>query len=283
MRPVGSDGGHLPRQDRRVAPGPGRGRPPRPRRPRGGGGERASRVDFVGALAAGAEAGRRAGAVAIGLIAEVKRRSPSKGDLAPDLDPAALARRLRSRRRRLPLGAHRRDRTSAESAADLEAARAATSLPALRKDFTVAPLDLYDAAGDGRRRGAAHRRRPRATTSWPSCIGLADELGLAALVEVHDEAELERALDAGATLVGVNQRDLHTFEVDTRPGGRGRRRDPRRRGQGRRVRRRGADDVAELEAAGFDAVLVGEALVTAEDPACELPSHQLLGRSTPCS
>jgi indole-3-glycerol phosphate synthase len=152
------------------------------------------------------------------------------------------------------------------SADDLAEARAACELPVLRKDFTVSQADIYDARAMGA--DAVLLIAAALTTAELSAFRLlADDLDMAALVEVHDEDELERALDTGATLVGVNQRDLRTFEVD--PG-----RAERlaavippgvvkvaESGIGGRV------DVALLADCGYDAVLVGESLVTSADPA----------------
>jgi indole-3-glycerol phosphate synthase len=151
------------------------------------------------------------------------------------------------------------------SRADLQEARAACGLPVLRKDFTVDDRDVVDA----RLMGAdavllivaalddAELRR---------FSGLAADLGLAALVEVHDEAELDRALEAGATLVGVNGRDLRTFAVDLDVFGRLAGRMPAGAVTVAESGLRGADDARRVAAAGYDAVLVGESLVTSPDP-----------------
>jgi indole-3-glycerol phosphate synthase len=200
----------------------------------------------------------------VAVVAEIKRRSPSKGDLFPDLDPASVARQYE-----VGGAACLSVLTDAEffggSPSDLQAARAAVALPALRKDFTVSPHDVVDT----RLMGADAVLLIVAALSDSELAdfhALAIELGLDALVEVHDEAELERAQAAGATLIGVNQRDLVTFEVDT--------------GRAVRIARRipagvvkvaesgivGAEDAAALAEAGYDAVLVGEALVTSGDP-----------------
>ena len=200
----------------------------------------------------------------IGVIAEVKRRSPSKGDLAADLDPAVLARQYADG------GANCLSvLTDVEffggSAGDLAAARNACSLPVLRKDFTVCAHDVADA----RLMGADCVLLIAAALERDELVrlhALATDLGLDVLVEIHDEPELEVALAAGASLVGVNQRDLVTFAVD----------------HDRAVRMgglmpadvvavaesgvRGPDDAAALAAAGYRAVLVGESLVTAGDP-----------------
>lgn len=201
----------------------------------------------------------------VAVIAEIKRRSPSKGPLAAGLDPAALA------------SAYQRGGAAAisvltdtdffgGSAADLAAARQAVALPVLRKDFTIAPADVYDA----RIMGADCLLLIVAAldpSELADLLSLARSIGLDALVEVHDETEADKALSVGATMVGVNQRDLVTFEVDT--------------DRARRVAAalpagvvavaesgiRDGDDVVRLADAGFAAVLVGETLVRAADPA----------------
>ncbi len=199
----------------------------------------------------------------LAVIAEVKRRSPSKGDIATDLDPAALAAQYQA-------GGARGVSVLIDaeffggSPDDLAAARAACSLPVLRKDFTVCAADVFDA----RIMGADAVLLIVAALSDDELVGLltvAQELALDALVEVHDAAELDRALDVGASLVGVNQRDLTTFEVD----------------RGRAVRLaehipaevvavaesgiEGAEDARALAGAGYQAVLVGESLLRASD------------------
>jgi indole-3-glycerol phosphate synthase len=209
--------------------------------------------DFAGAL-------RGSG---ITCIAEVKRRSPSKGDLDPGLQPDLLAKEY------LAGGAACLSvLTDASffggSVDDLVTARHASGLPVLRKDFTVQELDVVDA----RLMGADAVLLIVAALDDDELARFqarADALGLAALVEVHDEAELERALAAGARLVGVNQRDLRTFAVD----------------QDRAVALaaripvdvvavaesgiRDAEDARRLAGAGYDAILVGETLVRAPD------------------
>ena len=201
----------------------------------------------------------------LSVIAEVKRRSPSKGDLAPELDPAALARDY-ERGGAAGLSVLTDEDFFGGSAADLAAARAACSLPVLRKDFTVCESDVVDA----RLMGADAVLLIAAAlddAELAGLHGLAGELGLDALVEIHDEAELERAVAVGATLIGVNQRDLVSFEVDHRRA--------ERVGQAIpagvvRVAESGVRDPADarrLAEAGFDAVLVGETLVRSPDPA----------------
>ncbi len=146
------------------------------------------------------------------MIAEVKRRSPSKGPIAPDLDPAALAGEYQAGGAACLSVLTDADYFSG-SAADLVAAGAACTLPVLRKDFTVSAADVCDA----RLMGADAILLIVAALSddeVATFLALARELTLDALVEVHDEDELDRALAAGAELVGVNQRDLTTFSVD---------------------------------------------------------------------
>ena len=200
----------------------------------------------------------------LGVIAEVKRRSPSKGDLHPDLDPATLA-----------VAYAEGDATclsvltDAEffggSAADLAAARSAVALPVLRKDFTVCAADVCDA----RIMGADAVLLIVAALDDAELAdfhALAHDVGLDALVEVHDEAEVERALKVGASLIGVNQRDLVTFAVDTDRAVRVAAAIP---DTVVRVAESGIDgpaSAARLAAAGYDAVLVGESLVTSGDP-----------------
>src|SRR5690606_27311825 len=143
----------------------------------------------------------------------VKRRSPSRGDLAAGLDPAALAAAY-ERGGATCLSVLTDREFFGGSPDDLRAARAAVSLPVLRKDFTVSEADVCDA----RIMGADAVLLIVAALDQAELAAfhqLAGEIGLDALVEIHDEAELERALEVGATLVGVNQRDLVTFEVDT--------------------------------------------------------------------
>jgi indole-3-glycerol phosphate synthase len=157
------------------------------------------------------------------------------------------------------------------SADDLAEARSAVDLPVLRKDFTVGTADVCDA----RLMGADAVLlivAALAPGELGDLLGAARGLGLDALVEVHDEAEAEVALDAGAEVIGVNQRDLVTFEVDTQRAVRvaGSLPDHIVRVAESGVRHR--DDVTRLADAGFDAVLVGEALVTAPDPGAALAS-----------
>ncbi len=201
----------------------------------------------------------------VAVVAEIKRRSPSKGDLRPDLDPASLARHYR-RGGAACLSVLTDSEWFGGSVADLRAAREAVDLPVLRKDFTVDERDVADA----RIMGADCVLLIVAAlddAELQRFCALAQDLGLDALVEVHDEAELRRALQAGAELVGVNQRDLLTFEVDQDRAARLAQAIPDGVVSVGESGIAGPADAARLSDAGYDAVLVGESLVRCEDPA----------------
>jgi indole-3-glycerol phosphate synthase len=200
----------------------------------------------------------------VSLIAEVKRASPSKGPLAPDLDPDRLAREYEAGGASA-LSVLTDEQFFLGSVEDLVKARAAVGLPVLRKDFTVCAADVLDArimGADAVLLIAAALQ----TAELPELLGLAVTVGLDALVEVHDESEADLALGAGATLIGVNQRDLVSFEVDTQRAVRVARSLPPGITLVAESGIRDRADVARLGQAGFDAVLVGETLVTARDP-----------------
>jgi indole-3-glycerol phosphate synthase len=209
------------------------------------------------------------------VIAEVKRRSPSKGALAPDLVPADLARAYGSGGASC-LSVLTDREFFGGSAQDLAEARAAVPLPVLRKDFTVGPADVCDA----RLMGADAVLLIAAALSeseLAELAALAWRIGLDALVEVHDEREAERAIEIGATLIGINQRDLVSFEVDTDRAVRVAKALPDGVVRVAESGIRDGDDVRRLGDAGFHAVLVGETLVRSADPAAAVAS--LLGRA----
>ena len=201
----------------------------------------------------------------LGVIAEIKRRSPSKGDLNADLDAAQMARTYESGGASC-LSVLVDEPHFGGSVDDLQTARANCSLPVIRKDFTVSELDVVDT----RLMGADCVLLIAAALDRHQLIAFHDiarEIGLDALVEIHDEAELEMALEAESTLIGVNQRDLVTFEVDHDRAVRMARLIPDHAGKVAESGVRGGDDARALETAGYHAVLVGETLVTSGDPA----------------
>jgi indole-3-glycerol phosphate synthase len=216
-----------------------------------------------------------------GVIAEIKRRSPSKGDLAPYLDPAGLAADY-ERGGATCLSVLTDERFFGGSPSDLRAARGACGLPVLRKDFTVCAADVADA----RTMGADAVLLIVAALSEPelaSLLAIARRLGLDSLVEVHDESELESALACGADLVGVNQRDLETFEVDGELAGRMATLIPDSVVAIAESGIRGPKDVSRLAAFGFQGVLVGESVVTSADPSRTvkaLSGHRIAPRQT---
>jgi indole-3-glycerol phosphate synthase len=204
----------------------------------------------------------------LAVIAEIKRRSPSKGDLNASLDPGALARTY-ERGGASCLSVLTDDEFFGGSPNDLNAARRACSLPVLRKDFTVSPLDVVDA----RSMGADCVLLIAAVLAAPELADLhrlAREIGLDVLVEIHDEPELDVALSAGATLIGVNQRDLTTFEVDHERAVRMAGVIPNDVVKVAESGVRDGDDARALRDAGYHAILVGETLVTSDDPAAAI-------------
>lgn len=200
----------------------------------------------------------------LAVISEIKRRSPSKGELAPGLDPVAIARQYEAGGAAC-LSVLTDVDFFGGSVDDLVAARAACALPVLRKDFTVSARDVCDA----RIMGADCLLLIAAAldqAELESFLKLAHAIGFDALVEIHDEAELERAIVAGADLIGVNQRDLVTFAVDTERAVRMAPQMPEGVVKVAESGITGAGDAALLAAAGYHAVLVGEHLVTSGDP-----------------
>jgi len=197
------------------------------------------------------------------VIAEVKRRSPSKGDLADIPDPAVLAAAY-ERGGAAAVSVLTEERRFGGSLDDLRAVRTAVRIPVLRKDFVVEPYQLLEA----RAAGADLVLLIAAALDDAALQSLHDharELGLTALVEVHDEPEAERALAVGAQLVGVNARDLKTLEVDPATFGKVA---PLLAGVVRVAESGvgGPDDVRRFVREGADVVLVGEALVKNGDP-----------------
>lgn len=198
------------------------------------------------------------------VIAEVKRKSPSKGALAEIPDPAALAAAYQSGGA-AAISVLTEERRFGGSLGDLRAVRAAVDVPVLRKDFIVESYQLVEA----RAAGADLALLIVAALDDDTLRRLHDEareLGLTVLVETHDEAEVERALGVGAELVGVNSRNLKTLEVDPDTFGR---LAPLIPGDVVKVAESGITGLADVErfvGEGADVVLVGEALVRDGDP-----------------
>ncbi len=198
------------------------------------------------------------------VIAEVKRRSPSKGDLATIPDPAELARRYAAGGA-AAISVLTEQRRFGGSIADLRAVRAAVDTPVLRKDFIVTSYQVVEA----RAAGADLVLLIVAALGDDELRRLHDEareLGLTVLVEVHDEAETERAVSLGAELVGVNARNLKTLAVHDDTFGRLAPLVPDDRVKVAESGIFGPDDVARFVSEGARAVLVGEALVKDGDP-----------------
>jgi indole-3-glycerol phosphate synthase len=224
--------------------------------------------DFAGALA---------GPPHVSLIAECKRRSPGAGAIRPDLDPEGLTRGY-ERAGAAALSILTDEDYFGGSLADLAAAKAATSLPVLRKDFTLDPLQVVEARAAGAD-AVLLIVRILSDAVLVSTLAEAQALGMAALVEVHDRVELARALEAGAAIVGINNRDLANFRTDlgttlelledvpedvvvvSESG----------------IRR--PEDAALLGDAGVDAILVGETLLRAPDPQAAARSLARIPRS----
>jgi indole-3-glycerol phosphate synthase len=200
----------------------------------------------------------------VSVIAEVKRSSPSKGALAKISDPAALAADYQAGGA-ATISVLTEQRRFGGSLADLEAVRAAVDIPVLRKDFIVTSYQLWEA----RAAGADLALLIVAALSQNELELLherAQSIGLTPLVEVHDEEEVDRALAAGASLVGVNARNLRTLDVDRDTFGRLASRIPDHVVRVAESGVRGAHDVFEYAKQGAHVVLVGETLVKGADP-----------------
>ena len=201
------------------------------------------------------------------VIAEIKRSSPSRGALAQIADPAALARSYELGGASA-ISVLTEGRKFGGSLADLEAVRAAVALPVLRKDFIATPYQVFEA----RAAGADLVLLIVAALDDATLRELYDlvvELGMTPLIETHSADELDRASALGAQLIGVNARDLSTFELDRDLFGRLADRFPEGATRVAESAVLSPADVAHYRASGADVVLVGEALVTG-DPIANL-------------
>lgn len=207
----------------------------------------------------------------IKLIAEVKKASPSRGLLRPDLDPVALACTYAENGAAAisVLTEERHFMGSLDYLPVIRRALGHRAIPLLRKDFIFDPYQVYESRACGAdalllivailEEGQLGR-----------LLSLSHELGMECLVEAHHEGEVEVALRSGASVIGINNRNLHTFAVDLATTQRLRRLIPRDRIVVSESGIRGRDDVQRLRGWGVDAVLIGEALVTSPDIAATM-------------
>ncbi len=199
------------------------------------------------------------------IIAEIKKASPSKGLLAPDFNPALQAQSYFAGGAAALSVLTDRDFFQG-SLSDLKTARASAFLPVIRKDFTIADIDVLEAAASGADAIlliAAILTRDELS----SFRALAERYSMSALVEVHDEAELATALDSGASIIGVNNRDLRTFDVNLETSERLAALMPVEITKVAESGIHSGEDVHRLQAAGFHAFLVGEHLMKSASPA----------------
>ncbi len=213
------------------------------------------------------------------VIAEVKRSSPSKGALAMIADPAGLARDYEAGGASI-ISVLTERRRFGGSLEDLTAVRAAVDVPVLRKDFVVDAYQVWEA----RAHGADVVLLIVAALEQDALVGLLERthsLGMTALVEAHDEDEAQRAVEAGARVVGINNRNLKTLEVDRGTFARIAPQLPASVVKVAESGVRGSHDVLDFARHGADAVLVGEALVTGGRPR-EAVHELVTAGSHPC-
>ena len=199
----------------------------------------------------------------IRLIAEVKRASPSRGILCPDFEPVALAKTY-VQGGAVAISVLTEEKYFGGSLEHLSAIRDAVGLPLLRKDFISDPYQVYESAAygaDALLLIVAILNQEQLTR----LLLLSHSLGLTCLVEVHSEAEVSRALQVGARIIGINNRDLRTFDIDIKTTRRLRALMPRQQIVVSESGIRSRQDVKKLKEWEINAVLIGEALVTADD------------------
>jgi indole-3-glycerol phosphate synthase len=218
----------------------------------------AQRRDFLAALSARTPA----------IIAEIKKASPSKGVLAAQFDPPAVAH-LYEQGGAAALSVLTDEKHFQGRLTDLESARAAVQLPVLRKDFTIDPYHIQQAAAHGAD-AVLLIAAILSEQQMRDFRELAERYGMAALVEVHDEEELAPAIASGARIIGVNNRNLHTFEVTLDTSLRLGEKIPDGVVRVAESGIHSSADVQLLRAAGYQALLVGEHLMKSGDPAAAL-------------
>jgi len=202
------------------------------------------------------------------IIAEIKKASPSKGVLAEDFDPAAIARAY-EQGGAAALSILTDEKHFHGSLSDLESARSAVDLPVLRKDFTIDPYHVHEAAAHGADAilliaAILTERQMRDFRE------LAERYSMAALVEVHDEEELKPAIASGARIIGVNNRNLHTFEVNLETSLRLAEKIPAGVVKVAESGINTAQHIGQLRAVGYQAFLIGEHLMKSGDPSAAL-------------
>jgi indole-3-glycerol phosphate synthase len=202
----------------------------------------------------------------IAVIAEIKRRSPSKGALAPDLDAAVTAKDY-ERGGASALSVLTDQLWFGGTVADLQEARGSVGIPVLRKDFTIDPVQVYEARAIGADAILLILAALPDDELVRDLQDLAWSLGLAVVVEAHTAAEVERAIALEARIVGVNARDLGTFDEHLDAVAEAAAVIPKATIAVAESAIRSPEDAARMAARGFDAVLVGEALVRSPDPA----------------
>jgi indole-3-glycerol phosphate synthase len=222
--------------------------------------------DFAGALSRNQ----------LNVIAEIKKASPSAGVLRQQFEPVALARGF-EQAGAAALSVLTEEENFQGALAHLRDARKAVSLPALRKDFIVDPWQVWEA-----RAASADSFLLIAAAlddvSLAALLHLGRELGMEALVEAHTAEEVERALAAGARIIGVNNRNLHTLEVRVETSFELIEAIPDDHVAVSESGLRSAEDLRKLRAAGFDAFLIGESLMREADPGAAL--RRLMGPSS---
>ncbi len=198
------------------------------------------------------------------VIAELKRASPSQGVLSPDYRPRAIAKGYEAAEA-AALSVLTEEDNFLGSLHDLVEVRAAVRLPVLRKDFILEPYQVYESAAAG---ADAVLLIVAALKEGElgQLLELSQKIGMAALVEIHDQAELDRAVKAGAKIIGVNNRDLKTLEVDVETSFRLRPSIPPGVAAVSESGIRTPQDLKRLADAGYDAALIGERFMTAPDP-----------------